>query len=70
MAFFGLTALGPQDAFRSSLAGMPTMHLFTEDDFLSAFARISDDGEGKWQKMRAREENRPHALGVGETVVE
>lgn len=47
MAFFGLTALGPQNNFRASLLGQPTLHLFSEEEVRDAF----NDVVGVKQKL-------------------
>jgi len=46
MAFFGLTALGPQNTFESALPGQTILHIFDEKDFKDAFERVSN-GKGK-----------------------
>lgn len=42
MAFFGLTALGPQNTFEDALPSQRMLHLFDENDFKKAFDQVSD----------------------------
>jgi hypothetical protein len=41
MAFFGLTALGPQNAFSESAKSTRNLHIFDEDDFKSAWNKVN-----------------------------
>lgn len=38
MAFFGLTALGPQNTFAGALKGVSTLGLFSDNDWRQAHA--------------------------------
>lgn len=42
MAFFGLTALGPQSSFQVSLADFSYLNVFTDKDIESAFNAVAD----------------------------
>jgi len=45
MAFFGLTALGPQSIFQSNLLSIQNFTLFSEEEYRSAFAHASAGAE-------------------------
>lgn len=45
MAFFGLTALGPQNSWAELIRGSFVVEVFSDDEFAEAFARISVDGK-------------------------
>ena len=40
MAFFGLTALGPQNVFQAHLASFSDLHIFSQDDWRDAFLHV------------------------------
>ena len=42
MAFFGLTALGPQSSFQVSLADFSYLNVFTDEDVENAFNAVVD----------------------------
>mmetsp|Transcript_25669 Transcript_25669/g.33614 ORF Transcript_25669/g.33614 Transcript_25669/m.33614 type:complete len:187 (+) Transcript_25669:58-618(+) len=46
MAFFGLTSLGPQDPFNSSLVDTVNLNIFSDEDFESSFRKFDKDGSG------------------------
>lgn len=46
MAFFGLTALGPQDTFTHHAKGFVHIHVFEEEDFDTAWAAVLPRNEG------------------------
>ena len=46
MSFFGITALGPQNPFKSNLIDAIGLKVFTRDEFHEAFARIDKDRSG------------------------
>lgn len=46
MAFFGLTALGPQNSFRASLLDFSYLDVFTEADQDNAFRLVDVDSRG------------------------
>lgn len=48
MAFFGLTALGPQNSFAAAAKTSGNLHIFEEDDFQRAWERVN----GKTQHCR------------------
>ena len=41
MAFFGLTALGPQNSWAEVIRGSFVVEVFSDDDFLEAFDRVA-----------------------------
>lgn len=47
MAFFGLTALGPQNSFADNLKDAVLVDIFSDADFLSAFRAVAVDGKLK-----------------------
>ena len=40
MAFFGITALGPPNIFKSSLVNALGIKVYTDDEFEAAFKRV------------------------------
>lgn len=46
MAFFGLTALGPQNNFQSNLAATMMLASFTEEEYSAAFSKVDVDKSG------------------------
>uniref|UniRef100_A0A7S2V2Y5 EF-hand domain-containing protein n=1 Tax=Fibrocapsa japonica TaxID=94617 RepID=A0A7S2V2Y5_9STRA len=46
MAFFGLTSLGPQDSFATSLLDTINLNIFSDEDFETAFKKVDRDGSG------------------------
>jgi len=46
MAFFGITALGPPNQFKSALVNALGLNVFTDEEFLATFKRIDRDGSG------------------------
>ena len=46
MSFFGITSLGPQNPFQSSLIDAIGLKVFTAEEFKSAFRRIDKDQSG------------------------
>ena len=46
MAFFGLTAFGPQNNFKTSLVNAIGLTMFSEEEYKAAFARIDTDKSG------------------------
>lgn len=53
MAFFGLTALGPQNTFAAASKKARILHVFEDDDFLNAWYRVNgrDALHGKLSKI-------------------
>ena len=47
MAFFGLTALGAQNSFASSLEGRSNLAIFADSDWDAAFAQVVPQPNGK-----------------------
>lgn len=48
MAFFGLTALGPQNSFLSASKNFRNLQVFEEDDFVNAWVRVNQSAENKF----------------------
>jgi Ca2+-binding EF-hand superfamily protein len=46
MAFFGITALGPPNQFKTALVNALGLNVFTDDEFRAAFARLDVDRSG------------------------
>ena len=46
MSFFGITALGPQNSFKSSLIDAIGLKVFSQEDFKDSFSRIDKDQSG------------------------
>lgn len=44
MAFFNLTALGPQSIYKSSLKNRSLLHIFEEVDIQNAFDQVQVEG--------------------------
>lgn len=44
MAFFNLTALGPQSIYKSLLKNRSLLHIFEEEDVQKAFDQIQVEG--------------------------
>ena len=45
MAFFGLTALGPQNCFQAHLNSASDLHIFDDHDWSEAFGSVARDEE-------------------------
>lgn len=54
MAFFGLTALGPQSTFKSSLRDFSYLDVFTPVDRERAFSVVDTDDRGYLNKEQVR----------------
>lgn len=52
MAFFGLTALGPQNSFQVSLSDFSYLDVFTPADQEKAFAAADHEGKGYISRER------------------
>ncbi len=46
MAFFGITALGPPNIFKSSLINALGITVYTDEEFTAAFQKVDKDGSG------------------------
>ena len=46
MAFFGITSLGPPNNFQTSLVSALGINVFSEEEFLQAFAKVDKDNSG------------------------
>ena len=46
MSFFGITALGPPNQFKTALINALGITVFTEEEFKASFDRIDKDGSG------------------------
>ena len=46
MAFFGITALGPQNSFKCDLVNAIGLTMFTLEEYKEAFDRIDTDHSG------------------------
>jgi Ca2+-binding EF-hand superfamily protein len=46
MAFFGITALGPPNQFKSALINALGLNIFSDEEFKATFQRIDRDGSG------------------------
>ena len=46
MAFFGITALGPPNIFKSSLVNALGINVYTDEEFESAFNRVDREKKG------------------------
>ncbi len=46
MAFFGITALGPPNIFKSSLVNALGINVYTDDEFEAAFKRVDRENTG------------------------
>ena len=46
MSFFGVTALGPPNIFRSSLINALGINVYTDEEFEEAFKRVDKDKSG------------------------
>lgn len=54
MAFFGLTALGPQNTFKSSLRDFSYLDVFTPVDRERAFSVVDTEDRGYLNKEQVR----------------
>lgn len=48
MAFFGLTALGPQNSFLSAAKSFRNLQIFDEDDFINAWVKVNRSVDNKF----------------------
>ena len=55
MALFGITALGPPNIFKSSLASALGVTVFTNEEFEAAFKKFDKDGSGCIDKSEVEE---------------
>ena len=46
MAFFGITALGPPNIFKSSLINALGISVYSDEEFVAAFKKVDKDGSG------------------------
>ena len=46
MSFFGITALGPPNIFKSSLVNALGINVYTDEEFEEAFKRVDRDNSG------------------------
>jgi len=46
MAFFGITALGPQNSFKTSLVNAIGITMFKDEEYKAAFEKIDTDKSG------------------------
>ncbi len=46
MAFFGITAFGPQNNFKTALVNAIGLTMFSEEEYKQAFDRIDTDHSG------------------------
>ncbi len=46
MAFFGITALGPPNVFKTSLSNALSLRVYTDEEFEAAFKRVDKDRSG------------------------
>lgn len=46
MAFFGITGLGPQNNFKTSLVNALGLTMFTDEEYKRAFDRVDKDKSG------------------------
>lgn len=46
MAFFGITALGPPNQFKTALVNALGLNVFTDEEFQASFARLDRDRSG------------------------
>ena len=46
MAFFGITALGPPNIFKSSLINALGITVYSDEEFEAAFKKVDRDGSG------------------------
>merc|ERR1712086_837113 len=46
MSFFGITALGPPNIFKSSLVNALGINVYTDEEFEEAFKRVDKDNSG------------------------
>ena len=55
MAFFGITALGPPNVFKSSLVNALGLQVYTDEEFEAAFKRVDRDNSGYITKNEVEE---------------
>ncbi len=46
MSFFGITALGPPNQFKTALVNALGLNVFTDEEFRASFARLDRDQSG------------------------
>ena len=46
MAFFGITALGPPNQFKTALTNALGLNIFSDEEFKATFKRVDRDGSG------------------------
>ena len=63
MAFFGLTALGPQDSFELSLVDFSYLQVFTDDDVKKAFKAADKNQRGHLDIHEVRQTSRHFRAG-------
>lgn len=55
MAFFGITALGPPNVFKSSLVNALGLQVYTDEEFMAAFKKVDRDNSGYITKNEVEE---------------
>merc|ERR550514_2187862 len=55
MTYFGITALGPPNIFKSSLINALGLNVYTDEEFVEAFKRVDKDGSGAITKDEVEE---------------
>ena len=55
MAFFGITALGPPNIFKTSLINALGLTVYTDEEYEEAFKRVDKDGSGAITKDEVEE---------------
>ena len=55
MAFFGITALGPPNVFKTSLVNALGLTVYSDEEYEAAFARVDKDGSGAITKDEVEE---------------
>ena len=55
MAFFGITALGPPNVFKSSLVNALGLQVYTDEEFEAAFKKVDKDNSGYITKDEVEE---------------
>ena len=55
MAFFGITALGPPNVFKTSLVNALGLTVYSDEEYAAAFARVDKDGSGAITKDEVEE---------------
>ena len=55
MSFFGITALGPPNIFKSSMINALGLNVYTDEEFEAAFKRVDKDSSGYITKDEVEE---------------